>query len=103
MITEGVHSLKLYFFAFAFMAFQMAGQSTFTALRCTKRAIFFSLFRKVLIVVPLTILLPRMGFGADGVYMAEPVSNVIGGLACGLGMYLSLYRRLPEDGQTAHI
>ncbi|MBR2989949.1 MAG: MATE family efflux transporter [Solobacterium sp.] len=103
MITEGVHSLKLYFFAFAFMAFQMAGQSTFTALRCTKRAIFFSLFRKVLIVVPLTILLPRMGFGADGVYMAEPVSNVVGGLACGLGMYLTLYRRLPEDGQEAHI
>ncbi|MBR2728240.1 MAG: MATE family efflux transporter [Solobacterium sp.] len=103
MISEGVHSLKLYFFAFAFMAFQMAGQSTFTALRCTKRAIFFSLFRKVLIVVPLTILLPRLGFGADGVYMAEPVSNVVGGLACGLGMYLTLYRRLPEDGQEAHI
>ncbi len=103
MINEGVHSLKLYFFAFAFMAFQMAGQSTFTALRCTKRAIFFSLFRKVVIVVPLTILLPRLGFGADGVYMAEPVSNVLGGLACGLGMYFTVYRKLPADGTEAHI
>ncbi|MCR5372662.1 MAG: MATE family efflux transporter [Solobacterium sp.] len=103
MIALGVHSLKLYFFAFAFMAFQMAGQTTFTALRCTKRAIFFSLFRKVVIVVPLTVLLPRLGFGVDGVYMAEPVSNVIGGLACGLGMYLSVYRKLPADGEPAHI
>lgn len=103
MIALGIHSLKLYFFAFAFMAFQMAGQSTFTALRCPKRAIFFSLFRKVMIVVPLTVLLPRLGFGADGVYMAEPVSNVIGGLACGLGMYFSVYRKLPADGEQAYI
>ncbi len=98
MIRIGTTSLKIYFFAFAFMGFQSSGQQTFTALRCSKRAIFFSLFRKVIIVVPLTILLPRMGFGVNGVYMAEPVSNVIGGLACILGMYFTVYRKFPADG-----
>ena len=99
MIELGVRSLRLYFAGFVFMTFQSAGQSSFTALKCPKRAIFFSLFRKVVIVVPLTILLPRMGFGVRGVFLAEPISNLVGGLACYLTMWFTLYRKLPkEDG-----
>jgi Na+-driven multidrug efflux pump len=85
------------------MTFQFSGQSAFTALKCSKRAVFFSIFRKVIIVVPLTILLPKMGYGVNGVWMAEPVSNLVGGLAAFTTMYLTLYRRLPADGETAHI
>ena len=101
MLAAGESALRLYFFGFVFMMFQSAGQSSFTALRCTKRAIFFSLFRKVIIVVPLTLLLPGMGFGYNGVFLAEPVSNLIGGLACFITMYLTVYRKLPQDGETA--
>ena len=103
MITIGTSSLKIYFFAFAFMAFQSGGQSVFTSMRCTKRALTFSLFRKVVLVAPLTVLLPRLGFGANGVYIAEPISNVIGGLACYITMYFTVYRKYPADGEIAHI
>ena len=78
------------------MTFQFAGQSSFTALRCVKRAVFFSLFRKALIVVPLTLLLPSLGFGVDGVFLAEPISNLIGGTACFTTMILTVYRKLPD-------
>ena len=97
MVEIGSHALGIYFFGFCFMALQFTGQSSFTALRCTKRAIFFSLLRKAIIVVPLTLLLPRMGFGADGVFLAEPISNVLGGLACFITMLLTLYRKLPKE------
>lgn len=80
LIQATVPALKLYFFGFVFMAFQTAGQQTFVALGKAKPAVFFSLFRKVVIVVPLTIILPYW-FGIDGVMLAEPISNVIGGLA----------------------
>ncbi|MBR3312320.1 MAG: MATE family efflux transporter [Solobacterium sp.] len=103
MIRAGTESLRLYFFGFAFMAFQSGGQSVFTALRCTKRAIFFSLLRKVVIVAPLTVLLPAMGFGVKGVFLAEPVSNVLGGLACFIAMYFTVYRKLPADDMEAII
>lgn len=76
------------------MTLQFAGQSTFQALGKARRAIFFSLFRKVIIVVPLTILLPKLGFGTMGVFMAEPISNLVGGGACFLTMYFTVYRRL---------
>ena len=96
MIVLGEHALKLYFFGFFFMSFQFVGQSTFTALGCAKRAVFFSIFRKVIIVVPLTIILPMLGLGVEGVFIAEPVSNAIGGLASFTTMYFTLYKKLPE-------
>lgn len=97
MISCGVHAMRLYFFGFFFMAFQFTGQSAFTALKYSKHAVFFSIFRKAIIVVPLTIGLPLLGFGVDGVFLAEPISNAIGGLACFITMYFVVYRKLGED------
>lgn len=93
-IHTGADMLNLYFFGFFFMAFQFVGQTTFQSLGKAKQAIFFSLFRKALIVVPLTLLLPAIGFGVEGVFLAEPISNAVGGLACFLTMWLLIYRRL---------
>lgn len=86
--------LRIYFFGFVFMSLQFAGQSTFQALGDAKHAIFFSLLRKAFIVVPLTLLLPAVGFGVKGVFMAEPVSNIIGGLASYLTMRMTVYKKL---------
>jgi putative MATE family efflux protein len=93
-IAVGARMLNIYFFGFVFMAFQFSGQTTFQALGKARYAIFFSLLRKVIIVVPLTLALPAMGFGVRGVFLAEPISNLIGGLACFLTMWRVVYRRL---------
>ena len=94
LLEPGIRSLYIYFFGFFCMAFQFAGQSVFQALGKAKQAIFFSLFRKSIIVVPLTLFLHSMGFGVDGVFWAEPISNAIGGLACFITMWLTLYKKL---------
>ena len=93
-ITTGAEMLDIYFFGFVFMAFQFVGQTTFQALGKAKQAVFFSLLRKAIIVVPLTLALPYMGFGVEGVFLAEPISNVIGGLACFITMWVTIYRKL---------
>ena len=92
-IQTGAAMMNIYFFGFVFMAFQFVGQSTFQSLGLAGRAIFFSLLRKAVIVVPLTLLLPRW-FGVEGVFLAEPISNAIGGLACFITMWLTVYRKL---------
>ena len=63
----------------------------------SRQAIFFSLLRKAVIVAPLTVILPRLGLGVDGVFWAEPISNCIGGLACFVTMYFVLYRKLKRE------
>ncbi len=94
VIETGARMLNIYFFGFVFMAFQFTGQSTFQALGRARQAVFFSLLRKAFIVVPLTLLLPAIGFGVEGVFLAEPISNAIGGLACFLTMYFTVYRKI---------
>ena len=77
------------------MSLQMAGQSTAVGLGRSKQAIFFSLLRKVFIVVPLTLLLPRIfGLGVNGVFLAEPISNFIGGTACYVTMLFTIWKEL---------
>ena len=96
IIEAGPQALHIYFFGFFFMAFQFAGQSVFQGLGKAKFAITFSLLRKVVIVVPLTLILPKMGLGVNGVFMAEPISNAIGGLACFITMWMTVYKKLED-------
>ena len=94
LLSLGAACMHIYFFGFFMMSFQFAGQSVFTALGRSKNAIFFSLLRKVIIVIPLIYLLPLTPLGVNGVFWAEPVSNFIGGAACFITMYFTVYKKL---------
>ena len=102
-IFKGVPALHIYFFGFCFMALQFTGQSVFVALGKAKKATFFSLLRKAIIVVPLTILLPYVkGLGTDGVFWAEPISNLVGGCACFFTMLATVLPELNERPGTGN-
>lgn len=94
LLSVAVTSLHTYYFAYIFQALQFSGQMVFKSLGKKKQTIFFSILRKVIIVVPLTIILPHVaGLGAHGVFMAEPISNVVGGTICFTAMLLMI---MPE-------
>lgn len=98
LLEAGVPAMKVYFFGIFMMALQFAGQSTFVALGFSRYAVFFSIFRKVIIVVPLTLLLPYIGgLGVMGVFLAEPISNFVGGTACFMTMIVTVRKRLRES------
>lgn len=95
ILRAGIPAIRVFYLAFLFMALQSAGQSVFVALGKAKKAIFFSVFRKVILVVPLTIVLPRLwNLGSMGVFLSEPISEIIGGTACYVTMVLTLRKEL---------
>ena len=100
LIAAGIPAFRIYFATFFCMSFQFIGQSVFVGLGRSRQAVFFSLLRKAFIVAPLTLILPALGLGVDGVFLAEPISNVVGGLACIITMYFLVYRSMSrqEDG-----
>ena len=101
--ADAVPALKLYFAAFIFLDLQYIGQTTFKSLNKKKQAIFFSLLRKVFIVVPLTYFLPYgLHMGTNGVFMAEPVSNVIGGRLCFITMLVTIVPELKRMEESNH-
>lgn len=100
LIKVGLSSTKIYFFGFFMMSLQFAGQSVSVALGKAKQAVFFSILRKVVIVIPLTILLPKLfHLGTDGVFLAEPISNFIGGTACYVTMLFTIWPELKSKNE----
>jgi putative MATE family efflux protein len=98
LISASVPALHIYFFGFFMMSLHFVGQQTFVALGKAGHAIFFSLFRKVIVVVPLTLILPQLwGLGVNGVFWAEPVSNVLSGLLCFAAMWHAVMPELKNS------
>lgn len=98
LLEKAVPAIHVYFFGFFMMALQFSGQNAFTALGKAKYAVFFSMLRKVVIVVPLTLILPRVGgLGVMGVFLAEPISNFIGGTACFVTMLRTVMPELKKE------
>jgi putative MATE family efflux protein len=94
LVAAGIPALRIFFAMFMFMALQMSTQGVFLGLGKSKQAILFSLLRKAFIAMPLAILFPLLGMGTDGVYIAEAVSQFIGGVACFGTMYIIVYRKM---------
>ena len=95
-----ITAIRIFFCLQFFMALQTAGQSTYTSLGMAKYALFFSLFRKALLVIPLVFILPNLfNLGVLGVFAAEPVSDVIGGTACFVTMKFATRKKLQEGAE----
>ena len=97
LIDKTVECARIYFGAFPFMALQLTGQSTFVSLNRPAHALVFSTLRKVVLVAPLTLLLPGLGLGVHGVFWAELISQVTGASACFITMYLLIWRRMRQN------
>ena len=76
---------------------QSGAQTVFVGLGMAKRSLFLVVLRKVILLIPLALLLPRL-IGAAGIFVAEPVSDTISAVTAGL-MYLSIRRQYlrPDD------
>ena len=104
LVQDSIPALKQYFAAFIFMDLQFMGQTVFKSLNKRKQAIFFSLLRKVFIVVPLTYLMPyTFHMETSGVFLAEPVSNLIGGSICFITMLCIVLPELNADKNSARL
>ena len=77
VIEIGIYAARIYLFGFLIMGAQMACQQTFLALGQAKISVFLALLRKVILLIPLAILLPKLGMGTDGLFYAEPIADLI--------------------------
>ena len=96
LLETAVPMLRIYFLLTFLFALQNASQSTFVALGEAKKATFFALFRKVLLLIPLIIVLPRLGFGVTGIFAAEPIADTLSAVICFMTFLLTSYRELKQ-------
>ena len=83
LIATVEHTLPVFLAGMTIFGLQRACQNMFVALGQAKVSVFIALLRKVILLVPLALLLPRW-MGGMGVYAAEGVSDAAAAVCCTL-------------------
>ena len=99
LIAMGTAPVRIYMLGFFFMGAQLACQQTFLGLGEAKISMFIALLRKVILLLPLALIIPR-AFGAlglnqlVGLYVAEPVSDLISASTCTILFFAIEWKKL---------
>lgn len=72
---------------------QMACQTSFMAMGQARTSLFLALLRKVILLVPLALILPRVTGSVMGIYAAEPIADFLAS-ATTLTLFLSRRKKL---------
>ena len=88
--------MPVFLFGMLFFGLQNGIQPTFLALGQAKISLFIAMFRKVILLVPLALVLPRF-FGVMGIYYAEPVSDIISAATACILFALNIKKILSKE------
>lgn len=76
LIEQTAHGLRLYFLAFPLIGFQLITSHFFLSIGKAKISIFLSLFRQVIILLPILLIFSPI-WRVNGVWLSEPISSSI--------------------------
>lgn len=88
--------MPVFLFGMLFFGLQNGIQPTFLALGQAKISLFIAMFRKVILLVPLALVLPRF-FGVMGIYYAEPISDIISAATACILFALNIKKILSKE------
>ncbi len=80
---------------------QSGCQTCFMALKKAKQALFFAMFRKVILLTPLALILPAAMNNILGLYLAEPISDAASAIACFIVFLITLRGVMKEEVASA--
>ena len=106
LIALGTAPLRIYMLGYFFMGAQLACQQTFLGLGEAKISMFIALLRKVILLLPLSLVIPRV-FGALGLsqllglYLAEPISDIVSASTCTILFFVIEWKKLKDSPRTS--
>lgn len=107
IVAMGSAPLRIYMLGHFFMGAQNACQQTFLGLGEAKLSMFIALLRKVILLLPLSLVIPRV-FGLLGIsqllglYVSEPVSDFISASTCTILFFVIEWKKLNPAPKTAN-
>ncbi len=93
LYSISVHGLRLVVLALPIVGFQVVSSHFFQAIGKAKLAMFATLFRQVIGLIPLLIILPRF-WGISGIWVAYPIADIMAAIVV-FFMLQSEWRKLP--------
>lgn len=88
--------LPLFMSGFGIFGLQNAAQCTFVGMGQAKPSLFLAVWRKIILLVPLALILPRF-IGVTGVFAAEPISDIVSALTAVVLFHFIMRKLLPPE------
>lgn len=93
-------AMPVFFTGMLIFGVQRACQTSFLAMGQAKFSLFIAMLRKVILLVPLAFLLPRITGGDPfSIYYAEPISDALAATTCGIVFFCNIRRILSRAGE----
>lgn len=100
LIEFGTSALQIYLIFLPIIGFQIVSASYFQAVGKPKHAMFLSLSRQVLILIPALLILPGI-YGLYGVLVAGPVADILSSIITGVWLFIEL-RHLDQKHRESY-
>ena len=94
LVDFGVHALQTWLMCLPLVGFQIIGSNFFQAIGLPKRAMFLSLLRQVLILIPAIIILSNM-YGINGILFAAPLADLVAAIVTAI-FFFSFTKNLTD-------
>lgn len=94
LVSVVSEEMPLFLAGMTIFGLQRAFQNMFVALNQARLSIFIALLRKIILLVPLALILPRF-MGLDGVFAAEAVSDATAAICC-TAIFLVMFPKILE-------
>ena len=105
LIAEATHGLHICVLFFPVIGVQIVSTAFFQSIGLAKRSIFLSMTRQMLLLVPAILILPHFFEDPiDGVWYAQPLSDILSTILSVILLYLQMKKlksTLPEGGKVA--
>jgi len=89
LVQIGSDGMRIFFLMFPVIGLQIISANYFQAVGKAGHAIFLSMSRQVLLLIPLIYILPKF-FGLKGVWLAGPISDFLSALLTGIYILIEI-------------
>ncbi|MCD8262474.1 MAG: MATE family efflux transporter [Bacteroides sp.] len=100
LIRLAADGFRVTVYFFPFIGFQMVTTNFFQSIGMAKKAIFLSLTRQILFLIPFLVVLPKF-WGAYGVWISMPLSDLAATIASGIMLWIQLHAFKKADNNLA--
>ena len=98
LLAFGAKAIVIWFFLLPVVGFQTVGARYFQAVGKIRPAIFLTLTRQVIVLIPAIIILPKF-FGINGILYAAPLADLVSAIITGIWLFNEV--RLLRIGEIA--
>lgn len=92
MLTLAAKKMPVFSAGLLIFGVQMTCQNTFMGLGKAKISLFIALWRKVILLIPLAIILPKF-LGVDGIYYSEPIADIVSAVTAGILFIVTVWQQ----------